>query len=94
MKPVSIILSINLAFLAVLGLLFVFVFNRPEMIPLFTSLQAAINLLGAGVFLLDRRKPIMWGFLINMVLLVALTLVGYYLISIYGPGIGVDEFHT
>ena len=39
MKPLSIVLSINIAFFAIWGLFFGLMINRPELIPLFTSIH-------------------------------------------------------
>jgi hypothetical protein len=94
MKPAYIVLSINLALFAIWGLTFNFVINRPEMIPLFTSFQAALNLLGAGVFLLDRKKSIMWAFVIGFVLVAAVTVVGYLVLYEWVDTIGVEEGYT
>jgi hypothetical protein len=94
MKPNTIVLSINLAFFAILGLFFVFIANRPELIPLFTSIQAIINLLGMGVFYLDRKKDIMRAFLWGLILVVLITVAGYLILQKYRHLIGLEEYFT
>ncbi|MFN8393622.1 MAG: hypothetical protein U0176_03010 [Bacteroidia bacterium] len=94
MSPFMIVMSINLAMFAIWGLFFVFVVNRPELIPLFTSIQAAFNLLGAGVFYLDRKNKIALSFLIGVALVVAVTIVGYLLLQKYRYLIGFEEGFT
>ena len=74
--------------------MFTVVVNRPELIPLFTSLQAALNLLGAGGFFLDRKKALGWAFVIGFVLALAVTLVGYYFLLTYVDAIRVEEGFT
>ncbi|HEX2899653.1 MAG TPA: hypothetical protein VHS96_08040 [Bacteroidia bacterium] len=94
MKPFSIVLTINIAFFAIWGLFFGLVVNRPELIPLFTSVQAAFNLLGAGVFFLDRKKEITRAFLMGLVMVVAVTIGGYLLLKKYRHLIGLEEGYT
>lgn len=94
MSPFMIVLSINLAMFAIWGLFFVFLVNRPELIPLFTSIQAAFNLLGAGVFYLDRKKSIAQSFLFGVVLVVGVTIVGYLVLQKYRHLIGFEEGFT
>jgi hypothetical protein len=91
MKPISILLSINLAFLAIWGLLFGLGINRPEYIPLMTSFQAALNVLGAGVFFLDKRKHIAVAFLVGAGICIAVTGVGYWALNKYGKNIRIEE---
>lgn len=94
MKPFSILLSINLAFFAVWGLMFTLVFNRPELIPFFTSSQAAINLLGIGIFHLDGKPQIRNAFFWGLLISVAVTVVGYILLDKYKHLIAVEESYT
>jgi hypothetical protein len=94
MKPFSIVLSINLSFFAIWGLFFTLVVNRPELIPFFTSAQAAVNLLGVGIFYLDRKPAIMKAFIFGVVLAVAVTVGGYLLLNKYKDTIGIDEHFT
>lgn len=94
MKPVTIVLSINIAFFAIWGLFFGLMINRPELIPLFTSIQAAFNLLGAGVFFLDRKKEITRAFLIGLVVVIAVTAGGYLILNKYRHLIGLEEGFT
>lgn len=94
MKPISILLSINLAFFAIWGLLFGLGINRPEYIPLFTSFQAALNVLGAGVFFLDKRKQIGIAFLVGAGLCMLVTAGGYWALNKYGKNIQVEEQFT
>ena len=94
MKPFSIVLSINIASFAIWGLFFGVAVNRPELIPFFTSAQAALNLLGAGIFFLDKKPVIRNAFLINMLIAIVVTLIGYYLLDKYQHLIGVEEGYT
>jgi hypothetical protein len=94
MKPISIILSINLALFAIWGLFFNLVVQRPELIPLFTSVQGAFNLLGAGVFYLDRKREIVRSFLIGFALVLVVTVGGYLVLRKYRHLIGVEERFT
>jgi hypothetical protein len=94
MKPIPIVLTINLAVFAVLGLFFVVVVNRPELIPLFTSIQTAFNLLGIGVFYQDRKMDIMKAFLFGFLLVFAVTVTGYILLRKYRHLIGLEENFT
>lgn len=94
MKPFTIVLSINLAFFAIFGLFFTLVVNRPELIPLFTSVQAAFNILGAGVFYLDRKKDFVRAFLFGALLVVAVTVGGYLILQKYRHLIGLEERFT
>jgi hypothetical protein len=91
MKPFSIVLSINLSLLAIWGLVFGLLMNRPEIIPLMTSLQGALNLLGSGVFFLDRQKKIGFAFLWGALIVAAVTAIGYYFLLKYQGEIGLDE---
>lgn len=94
MKPLSIVFSINLAFFAILGLFFGIVVNRPELIPLFTSIQAVFNLLGAGVFYLDQKLEIVKAFLWGLLLVLVVTVGGYLLLRELRHLIGVEEGFT
>lgn len=94
MKPFSIVLSINLAFFAIWGVFFTLVVNRPELIPLFTSVQAIFNLLGAGVFYLDRKMDIMRAFLWGVLIVVVMTIVGYLVLIKFRDLIGLEENFT
>lgn len=94
MKPISIVFSINISFFIIFGLMFTLVMNRPELIPLFTSFQAAINLLGVGVFFLDRKKDLGWAFVFGFALALVATLIGYYFLVAYVDTIGVEEGFT
>jgi hypothetical protein len=91
MKPISILVSINLALFAIWGLLFGLGINRPEYIPLFTSFQCALNVLGAGVFFLDRRKQIAVAFLVGASMCVLVTAGGYWALNKYGKNIRLEE---
>jgi hypothetical protein len=94
MKPFTIVLAINLSFFAIWGLVFVVLMNRPELIPLMTSLQAAINLLCAGIFFLDRQRQIGTAFLWSLLLVIIVTVVGYLVLNKYQGSIGLDEDYT
>lgn len=94
MNPYMIVLSINLAFFAIWGLFFVFVVNRPELIPLFTSIQAVFNMLGAGVFFLDRKAVISRAFLVGLLMTIAVTIAGYMVLQKYRHLIGFEEDYT
>ncbi len=94
MKPFSIVLSINIAVFAIWGLFFGVAVNRPELIPFFTSAQAALNLLAAGIFFLDKKPSIRNAFLIGFLLSVVITVVGYILLDKYQHLIGVEEGYT
>jgi hypothetical protein len=94
MKPITIVLTINLTVFAVLGLFFVVVVNRPELIPLFTSIQTAFNMLGMGVFYLDRKKELMIAFLVGFLLVLAVTVTGYVILRKYRHLIGLEENFT
>lgn len=94
MKPISILLSINIALLAVWCLIFFFVAKRPEYIPLFTSFQTALNILGAGIFFLDRKRDIAIAFLVGALIAGISTGAGYYLLDKYGSEIRVEESYT
>jgi hypothetical protein len=94
MKPISIIFSINFALFAIWGLFFNLVVQRPELIPLFTSVQAAFNLLGAGVFYLDRKREIVRSFLMGFAFVLVITVGGYLLLRKYHHLIGVEERFT
>jgi hypothetical protein len=91
MKPFSIVLFINLSLVAVWGLVFAVLIDRPEIIPLMTSLQAALNFLGAGVFFLDRKKDIALAFVWGTLIVAALTVIGYAILLKYQDRIGLDE---
>ncbi len=77
MKPFSIALSINLAFFAIWGLFFTLGINRPELIPLMTSLQTAINVLFAVGFFVDRKKPIGMAFVWTAAIAGVVTVAAY-----------------
>lgn len=94
MKPFSIVLSINLALFAIWGLFFGVAINRPELIPFFTSAQAAINVLAAGIFHLDRKASIRNAFLLGALLGIVVTAIGYFLLVQYQHLIGVEEGYT
>jgi hypothetical protein len=94
MKPFTIVLSINLAFFAIWGLFFSIVQNRPELIPLMTSLQAAFNLLFAAGFFLDRKKEIGKAFLWGLLMSIVITIVGYLVLIKFRDQIGVEENFT
>lgn len=94
MKPIAIVLTINLSFYAIWGLFFAFLMNRPELIPLITSLQAAINVLCAGGFYVDRQKKISLAFAIGALLTIAVTVAGYFFLIKYRHLIGVEENYT
>ena len=94
MKPISILLSINIAFFAIWGLFFGLGINRPEYIPLLTSFQAALNVLGAGVFFLDKRKHIAIACLVGAGLCILVTAGGYWAINKYSKNIRVEEQFT
>lgn len=91
MKPFPIVLSINLALFAIWGLVFVLVVDRPEYIPLFLGFQAALNFLGAGIFLLDGKKNIMVAFLIGLALSGTASGVGFALLNKYQGLIRLEE---
>lgn len=91
MNPNQIVLSINLALFAAIGLFFSFVLKRPELIPLFTGFQAAFNLLGFFGFYLDKNKKIMMAFLWGLLLTVAVTIVGFVLVNEFQYLVGIDE---
>ena len=91
MNPNQIILSINLALFAAIGLFFTFVLRRPELIPLFTGFQSAFNLLGLVGFYVDKKKKIMLAFLWGLILTVAVTVIGFILVDEYQYLVGVDE---
>lgn len=91
MNPNQILLSINLALFAVIGLFFGFVVGRPELIPLFTGFQAAFNVLGTVGFYLDRKKKIMYAFLIGALITIAVTVVGFVLVDEFQYLVGVEE---
>lgn len=94
MKPFSIVLSINLAFFAIWGLCFTLLINRPELIPLMTSVQSAFNLLFAAGLFLDRKKSMGWAFIGGLVLSAAVTVAGYLVLIKYRDMIGVEEDYT
>lgn len=94
MKPVYIVLCINLAIFAILGLTFTILKNRPELIPLFTSVQAAFNLLGMFIFILDRKKSLWVGFLVGFLMVTAVTVIGYLVLNEWIDTIGVEEGYT
>lgn len=94
MKPLSIALSINLAFFAIWALFFLVVVNRPELIPLMTSVQAAFNGLFSAGFFVDKKREIGMAFLWMLLLSVAVTLAGYYFIVKLGGQVGVEEGFT
>jgi len=91
MNPNQIVLSINLALFAVIGLFFGFVLGRPELIPLFTGFQAAFNVLGTVGFYIDKKKKIMIAFLIGAAITIAVTVAGFILVSEFQYLVGVDE---
>lgn len=94
MKPISIVLSINIAVFAIWGLFFGLAVNRPELIPFFTSAQAVLNLLAAGISHLDRKAAIRNAFLIGLLIAVVVTVIGYLLLDKYQHLIGVEEGYT
>ncbi|MEM0997249.1 MAG: hypothetical protein AAGN35_09230 [Bacteroidota bacterium] len=94
MKPIYSVLLINLASFAIFGLMFNFVIKRPELIPLFTSFQASLNLLAAGVFYLDRKKSIWVSFLVGFALAAGITVLGYFVLYEWVDTIGVEEGYT
>ena len=94
MKPFSIVLTINITLFLVIGLFFYFVANRPELIPLFTGIQAAFNLLGAAGFWLDRKRDIMMAFVWGVAITVVVTVLGFYLMNKYKHLVGVEEGYT
>lgn len=94
MKPIHIVLTINLTLFLVIGLFFWFIVNRPELIPLFTGFQALFNLLGMGGFYLDRKRDIMIAFLIGTLLTAGVTIAGFVLVNKYKHLVGVEEMYT
>jgi hypothetical protein len=94
MKPITIVLCINIAFFAIWALFFNLVVDRPELIPLFTSIQGAFNLLGAGVFFLDRKREIVKAFLIGVTMVAVVTVGGYLILNKYRYLIGFEENFT
>lgn len=94
MKPFSIALSINLAFFAIWGLFFTLGINRPELIPLMTSLQTAINVLFAVGFFVDRKKPIGMAFVWTAAIAGVVTVAAYLVLIKYRDMIGVEENYT
>ncbi len=94
MKPFSIVLSINLAFFAIWGLFFTVVENRPELIPLMTSIQAAFNLLLMAGFFLDRKKEIAMAFVWGLLMSIVITVIGYLVLIKFRDLIGVEENFT
>ena len=94
MKPFSIALSINIAFFAIWGLFFTLGINRPELIPLMTSLQTAINVLFAVGFFVDRKKPIGMAFIWTACIAAAVTVVAYLVLIEFRDMIGVEENYT
>ena len=94
MKPFSIVLTINLTLFAVIGLFFVFVANRPELIPLFTSIPAAFNFLGIGGFYVDRKKDIMWAFVWGALLTTVVSVVGFFVMREYKDLVPIEEGYT
>jgi hypothetical protein len=94
MKPIWTVLSINLAFFAIWGLCFTLLVNRPEMIPLMTSVQATFNLLFAAGFFLDRKKQIGMSFIWGMILAIVITITGYLVLIKFRDLIGVEEDYT
>ncbi len=94
MKPFSIVLTINLTLFLVIGLFFVFVANRPELIPLFTSIQAVFNLLGLGGFYVDKKMDIMRAFLWGAVLTIIVSVAGFILMREFKHLVPVEEGWT
>jgi uncharacterized membrane protein YczE len=94
MKPVYIVLSINLAIFAILGLTFTVLKDRPELIPLFTSVQAAFNLLGMFIFILDKKKSLWVAFLVGVLMVAAATAIGYMVLFEWIDTIGFEEGYT
>lgn len=94
MKPFSIVLTINITLFAVIGLFFVFVANRPELIPLFTSIQAAFNLLGFGGFYVDKKRDIMMAFMWGAVMTIVVSVVGFFVMREYKDLVPIEEGYT
>jgi hypothetical protein len=94
MKPFSIVLTINLSFFAIWGLFFTLVMNRPEMIPLMTSVQAAFNALFACGFYVDRKPQIFKAFAWGILLTAIVSAAGYLVLIKYRHLIGFEESYT
>ncbi|MEM7036248.1 MAG: hypothetical protein AAF570_04650 [Bacteroidota bacterium] len=94
MKPIPIVLTINFACFAIFGLLFTLVADRPEMIPMATSLQALLNVLAMGIFYLSRDKKIVVAFGVGAAVATVITVVGYFFLIKYGDQIGFEERYT
>ena len=94
MKPVSIILTINITLFLAIGLFFFFVLNRPELIPLFTGFVTLFNILGVGGFYIDKKKDIMWAFVIGTALCAVVTTIAFLIMLEYQDTIGVEEMYT
>lgn len=94
MKPLPILLFVNFAFFAIWAIVFTVVANRPEYIPLFFAFQAAVNLLGAGIFLLDQKKKIVVAFVISAVMCGILSGAGFYFLDKYQHLIRMEENQT
>lgn len=94
MKPVSIVFTINITLFLAISLFFFFVLNRPELIPLFTGFVTVFNLLGAGGFYIDKKKDIMWAFVIGTLFAAAVTVVAFLIMMEYQDTIGVEEMYT
>lgn len=94
MKPMSIVLTINLTLFLAISLFFFFVLNRPELIPLFTGFVTAFNFLGAGGFYLDRKRDIMWAFIVGVALSAIVTVIAFMIMLEWQDTIGVEEMYT
>lgn len=94
MKPLSIVLTINITLFLAISLFFFFVLNRPELIPLFTGFVTIFNILGIGGFYIDKKKDIMWAFVIGALVCAAVTVVAFLIMMEYQDTIGVEELYT
>lgn len=94
MNPISIVFTINFTFLAIWGLMFTQVFNRPELIPLFMAFQTAFNFFFLILFILDKKRNLVIAFVVGTVFMLVLSLIGFFVLDSLFQYIKADEMIT